>query len=159
MKPHPLRPTRRSQQGMGLLEVLAAMVILSVGATIAFTWFNQSANALAQVKTQEAELLARNEALDYLQHINPDEKPEGQIDLPGYSIHWRSQPLHPPVKSVTNLGMASNYSVSLHQLQVVLRQSNNRQQDWVRFELTLAGHTQNQSAARSIFGSSSGVAP
>jgi prepilin-type N-terminal cleavage/methylation domain-containing protein len=151
--------TRRSQQGMGLLEVLAAMVILSVGASIAFTWFNQSANALAQVKNQEAELLARNEALEYLQNINPDEKPEGQIDLPGYSIHWRSQPVHPPVKSVTDLGMAANYSVSLHQLQVVLRQTNNRQKDWVRFELTLAGFTQNQSAARSIFGSSSGVSP
>jgi hypothetical protein len=55
--------------------------------------------------------------------------------------------------------MAASYSVSLHQLQVVLRQTNNRQKDWVRFELTLAGYTQNQSAASSIFGSSSRVSP
>jgi prepilin-type N-terminal cleavage/methylation domain-containing protein len=150
---------RQNQRGMSLLEVLAAMVILSLGATVAFTWFNQSASALSQVKNQEAELLAQNEALEYLQHINPDQQPTGQVDMPDYQIEWRSQPVHQPVKSVTDLGTAAGYTVSLSQLDVVLRKKDNRQQEWVKFKLTLAGYTQSESSARSFFGSGGGGQP
>jgi type II secretory pathway component PulJ len=144
---------------MSLLEVLAAMVILSLGATVAFTWFNQSATALAQVKNHEAELLARNEALEYLQHINPDQQPTGSVDMPGYQIEWRSQAVHPPVKSVTDLGTPASYTVSLSQLDVVLRKKENRQQEWVKFKLTLAGYTQSESSTRSFFGIGGGAKP
>lgn len=150
---------RQNQRGMSLLEVLAAMVILSLGATVAFTWFNQSAAALAQVKNQEAELLAQNEALEYLQHINPDQQPTGQVDMSGYHIEWRSQPVHLPVKSVTDLGTAASYTVSLSQLDVVLRKKDNQQQEWVKFQLTLAGYTQSENSARSFFGSGGGTQP
>lgn len=155
--PRDLRP-RHHQAGMSLLEVLAAMVILSLGATVAFTWFNQSATALAQVKNQEAELLARSEALEYLQHINPDLQPAGQVAMPGYQIEWRSQALHPSTKSVTDLGTAASYTVSLNQLDVVLRKKDT-QQDWVKFQITLAGYTQNASSTSSFFGSGGGSQP
>lgn len=150
---------RRPQIGMSLLEVLAAMVILSLGATVAFTWFNQSATALAQVKSQEAQLLARGEALEYLQHINPDQQPTGQVDMPGYQIEWRSQPLHPAVKSLTDLGSPASYTVSLHELDVVLRKTDERQQAWVEFKLTLAGYTQSENTTRSFFGLGGGGLP
>lgn len=150
--------TRQHQAGMSLLEVLAAMVILSFGATVAFTWFNQSATALAQVKNQEAELLARSEALEYLQHINPDQQPTGQVAMPGYQIEWRSQALHPAVKSVTDLGTAASYTVSLSRLDVILRKKDT-QQDWVKFQLTLAGYTQSASSTSSFFGSGGGSQP
>jgi type II secretory pathway component PulJ len=143
---------------MSLLEVLAAMVILSLGATVAFTWFNQSATALAQVKNQEAELLARSEALEYLQHINPDQQPTGQVVMPDYQIEWRSQALQPTVKSVTDLGTAANYTVSLSQVDVVLRKKD-KQQAWVKFQITLAGYTQSASSASSFFGSGGGSQP
>ena len=155
-KAHPLR---QGQQGMSLLEVLAAMVILSLGATVAFTWFNQSASALAQVKIQEAELLARNEALEYLQHINPDLQPAGQVSMSGYQIEWRSQPVHPPVKSVTDLGTVASYTISLSQLDVVLRQNDKPQQEWVKFPLILAGYTQSEGSASSFFGTGGGGRP
>lgn len=144
MNPNRRIDRKRLQQGMSLLEVLAAMVILSAGATIAFTWFNQSATALNQVKSQEAELLARNEALEYLQHINPDAQPVGQVEMPGFRIEWTSQPVHAPVRSVTDLGTPAGYTVSLHQLNVVLRKREPAAKDWVKFQLTLAGYSRTQ---------------
>jgi prepilin-type N-terminal cleavage/methylation domain-containing protein len=154
----PRVPARRNQQGMSLLEVLAAMVILSLGATVAFTWFNQSATALSQVKNQESELLARSEAIEYLQHINPDKQPTGQVDMPGYQVEWRSQPVYQAVKSVTDLGTPASYTVSLHELDVVLRKTDARQATWIEFKLTLAGYTQSENSASSFFGSSAGIA-
>lgn len=150
---------KRIQQGMSLLEVLAALVILSLGATVAFTWFNQSATALAQVKSQEFELLARTEALEYLQNINPDQQSSGQVSMPGYQIVWRSQPVHPPVKSVTDLGTAAGYTISLNQLEVGLRKNDTPQQDWIKFQLILAGYTQSEGSASSFFGTSAGGRP
>jgi prepilin-type N-terminal cleavage/methylation domain-containing protein len=140
-----------TQKGMSLLEVLAAMVILSIGASIAFTWFNQSAMALAQVKDQEAELLARDQALEYLQHINPDKQPSGQVDMPGFQMEWHEQAVYPPARSVTDLGQASAYTVSLHQLDVVLRKNDAKQKDWVSFKLRLAGYVHDE-GTQSLFG-------
>ena len=156
------RPSPRAQQpqfGMTLLEVLAAMVILSIGAAVAFTWFNQSAAALAQVKNQEEELLARSEALEYLQHINPDQQPTGQVELPGYLIEWRSQPVRPVVRSVTDLGTPARYTVSLHELDVVLRKTDARREAWVEFKLTLAGYSQSENTTRGFFGLGGGGLP
>lgn len=152
-------PAKRLQRGMSLLEVLAALVILSLGASVAFTWFNQSAAALAQVKSQEAELLARNAALEYLQHINPDQQPTGQVEMPPYSIVWSSKPVHQPVSGVTDLGTSAGYTVSLHQLEVSLRKKDNVQNPWVTFKLTLAGYTRSEGSTGSFFGSGGGSMP
>ena len=152
---------RNRQRGISLLEVLAAMVILSAGATVAFTWFSQSAVAMGQVKSQEAELLARNEALEYLQHLNIDTRPEGQVSMEGFLLKWSSRPTQPQLSVVTDLGMPGSFSVSLHEVDVVLLKASPgkglaaeaAETEWVRFQVFLPGYTRKQNAAGSVFGS------
>lgn len=127
------------QAGISLLEVLAALVILSLGASVAFTWFGQSAAAMGRLKDEEASLLARNEAMEYLRAINPVAQPTGEVDLPGYRLTWTSHPIREVVRTLTTLGTPSRYEVSLHELDVQLIHTIDNS-PWTHFQLQLAGY-------------------
>ncbi len=60
---------RQNVRGISLIEVLAALVILSLGASVAFSWFGQSVTAMGKLKAEEVRLLAENEAVDALRAI------------------------------------------------------------------------------------------
>lgn len=146
------------QAGISLLEVLAALVILSIGASVAFTWFGQSVTAMARLKDEEASLLARNEAMEYLRAINPVAQPTGEVDMPGYRLTWTSRPIRDVVRTLTTLGTPSRYEVSLHELEVHLTHPANNA-PWTHFQLQLAGYRLvAPSSAGSIFGTPGGGA-
>lgn len=148
------------QAGISLLEVLAALVILSVGATVAFTWLGQSMSAMSRLKNEEASLLAKNEAIEYLRAINPITQPEGFVEMPGYQLQWSSHPIRETVHTLTVLGTASRYDVSLHELDVRLTQGKDTGAQRVHFKLELAGYLQVASNSASIFGvGGGGVTP
>ncbi|ART50785.1 hypothetical protein CBP34_02620 [Acidovorax carolinensis] len=145
-------PYKTKQAGISLLEVLAALVILSIGASVAFTWFGQSITAMGRLKDEEASLLARNEVLEYLRAINPVEQPAGEIEMPGYRLSWTSRPIRDVVRTLTTLGTPSRYEVSLHELDVQLIHSTDNT-PWTHFQLQLAGYRLvAPSSASSIFG-------
>lgn len=147
-------PSRKmpKQAGISLLEVLAALVILSIGASVAFTWFGQSVTAMARLKDEEASLLARNEAMEYLRSINPVTQPSGEVNMPGYRLNWTSRPIRDVVSTLTKLGTPSRYEVSLHELDVQLIHTQDNA-PWTGFQLQLAGYRLvASSAARSMFG-------
>lgn len=144
------------QAGISLLEILAALVILSIGASVAFTWFGQSATAMARLKDEEARLLAHNEAMEYLRAINPAAQPTGEVDMPGYRLNWTSRPIRDVVRTLTTLGTPSRYEVSLHELEVQLIYPTNNSL-WTQFQLQLAGYRLvAPSSASSIFGTPEG---
>ncbi len=129
------------QAGISLLEVLAALVILSIGASVAFTWFGQSASAMGRLKEEESSLLARNEALEYLRAVNPVAQPTGEIDMPGYQLVWTSRPIREAVRTLTPLGTPSRYEVETGEA------------PWAQFQLQLAGYKQvASSSAGGMFG-------
>lgn len=139
------------QAGISLLEVLAALVILSLGASVAFTWFGQSVAAMGRLKDEEASLLARNEAMEYLRAINPVAQPTGEVDMPGYRLTWTSHPIRDVVRTLTTLGTPSRYEVSLHELDVQLSHPADNA-SWTRFQLQLAGYRLVAGSSNSIFG-------
>lgn len=143
---------RHLQVGISLLEVLAALVILSLGASVAFTWFGQSVAAMSRLKAEEASLLARNETMEYLRAINPVTQPEGVVEMPGYQLKWHSHPIRDTVHTLTTLGTASRYDVSLHELRISLTREGDTGTPWASFTLELAGYQQVASSSTSIFG-------
>lgn len=145
-------PTKMTRQaGISLLEVLAALVILSLGASVAFTWFGQSVAAMGRLKDEEASLLARNEAMAYLRAVNPVAQPAGEVDTPGYRLVWTSHPIGEVVRTLTTLGTPSRYEVSLHELDVQLSHPADNA-SWTRFHLQLAGYRLVASSSSSVFG-------
>ncbi|MDZ4187682.1 MAG: type II secretion system protein [Hydrogenophaga sp.] len=129
------------QAGISLLEVLAALVILSIGASVAFTWFGQSVTAMGRIKAEEKGLLARNHAMEYLRAVNPVDQPTGEIEMPGYRLSWTSRPIRDVVRTLTPLGTPSRYEVSLYELDVRLARPDD-DTPWSEFQLQLAGYRQ-----------------
>lgn len=130
------------------------MVILTLGATVAFSWFGQSVSAMNRLKAEEAQLLAQNEALDYLRAINPVSRPQGEVQMPGYKLHWVSRVVGDTVRTLSKLGQASRYDVSLHELDVTLARDDEAGKPWAQFKLQLPGYKQVGSSSMSIFGTS-----
>ena len=86
------RHPRRAASGFSLLEVIAALVILSIGASAAFSWLSQSVSTMSRLRAEEHLQMVRLEVLDYLRAINPSARPEGAVQMTGYEFSWTSRP-------------------------------------------------------------------
>lgn len=134
-----------------MLEVLAALVILSLGASVAFTWLGQSVRSMGRLKAEEAALLARTEALDYLRSINPTAQPSGDVQLPEYQLRWSSRQIRDTRPTLSTLGTRSQYDVALFELDVQLIQKD-QQEPWATFVVQRSGYVRVGSGSMSIFG-------
>lgn len=143
--------TNRRQRGISLLEVLAALVILSLGASVAFTWLGQSVRAMGRLKDEEATLLARTEALDYLRAVNPLAQPSGDVQLPEYQLRWSSRQIRDTRPTLSSLGTRSRYDVALFELNVELTRPG-QQEPWTTFVVQRSGFVQVGTGSMSIFG-------
>jgi Prokaryotic N-terminal methylation motif len=150
----------RRHSGISLVEALAALVILSLGAAVALTWFIGSADRVARLREEETLLLNQLSAMDFMRSINPVERPQGQILLAGQQITWRSQVVSGPVRSMNKQGGEGPFELTLHQVQVTLERSAGNPNiapaaQPLSFELKLAGYRSMAGAGGvgAIFGS------
>lgn len=147
-----LRRTTRPKRGISLLEVLAALVILSVGASVAFTWLGNSASHLSKLKEEEAGLLVQNEILQYLRAINPTATPTGELELSGHQVSWSSTPIAATIRATNPLGTLSRYEVTLYQMDIDVRKAKSASEPvWIHFQLRQAGYKQVAGKSTGIF--------
>lgn len=118
-----------------MLEVIAALVILSFGAAAAFTWLTQTVNTMARLRAQEREQLVRLEVLDYMRALNPAARPEGAVRMMGYEFSWTSRPIRETVPALGVSRAPGIYQVSLFEVttHVVLPQAGSQP-----FDITIA---------------------
>jgi general secretion pathway protein I len=133
------------QAGISLVEALAALVILSLGATVALTWFIGSADRVSRLREEEAMLLSKLNAMDFVRSINPAERPEGQLLLAGQQLSWSSQIISGPTRSMNKRGGDGPFELTLHQVQVILTSpaeggAGTNSPAPVSFEMKLAGY-------------------
>lgn len=107
---------RRRAAGFSLLEVIAALVILSAGAAASLTWLVQSVSTMARLRTQERVQLVRMDVLDYLRALNPQARPEGAVQRADYSFSWKSRRLREPVAALNELRAGGNHEVTLYEV-------------------------------------------
>jgi prepilin-type N-terminal cleavage/methylation domain-containing protein len=119
------------QRGISLVESLAALVILSLGAVIALTWFVNSADRVARLRQEEAILLAQLQAVDYLGAVNFLKQPQGQTSLAEFELRWRSLPVAPTQRSVNKLGSDGRFEVGLLEVQAQLWRRGETEPTWV----------------------------
>jgi general secretion pathway protein I len=145
--------SRKAQYGISLLETLAALVILSAGATVMLTWFSQNAITLNRLKESESIEQGRLEALEYLRTINPVDKPRGEVVLNQYRIVWSSRQSAESVRAVTALGSPGKYEVSLYELDIRLSKVDSAAANTLaRMTLPLAGYKLVAASGNSMFG-------
>lgn len=112
------------QKGISLLEVIAALVILSIGATVAFTWLGQSASSMHRLKEEENILLVKFEAIEYIRSINAIKTPQGQVKILDYYIQWESMASSPIQRSLNKLGSEGFFEVGLFKIKVSILKDN-----------------------------------
>lgn len=132
---------RISQTGISLLEVLAALVILSMGATVAFTWFNQNVSVLNRIKQEEKILLIKTEAIEYIKSINPRLNPEGSKEILGYSVKWESTIKSNPQRALNNQGGEGRFEVSLYEINAKIL-SLDEKETYENIKLNSAGYSE-----------------
>ena len=72
---------RSAARGFSLLEVIAAMVIFSAGATVLFSWIGQTATRLRTVGSEQRQLFGQLAALEFARTLNPMLRPSGELAM------------------------------------------------------------------------------
>ncbi|MBS0307082.1 MAG: hypothetical protein JSR43_17110 [Proteobacteria bacterium] len=99
-----------------MIEVLAAMVIFSTGATVLFGWIGQTSERLARLAGEQRELFTDMVVLEYMKTVNPMLEPAGEIRLSdGVLLRWQSERL-PGDDTVR--GPGSLYELGLYRVKV-----------------------------------------
>lgn len=126
-------------KGISLLEVIAALVVLSMGATVAFGWFSQSANTINRLKQEEIYLLVHADVIEYVRTINPLLNLKGSSEIQNYKVTWSSTPIAPVQTVLNNRGGKGKYEVCLFDVDVDIQSLENEEQVY-NFSLQLPGY-------------------
>jgi len=110
------RAAAAGQRGLGLLEVLAAIVIFGTGAAILFGWIGQTATRLAVLESEQQRLFRALAAIEYARSVNPMLQPQGEVVLGDVNVRWTSRPVGEQAPTRTLSGTRGLYVVSLYEL-------------------------------------------
>ena len=127
-------------QGFSLLEMIAALTILTIGSVVLFSWLGQTMGQLTRFQTQEKESLARLQAVDFLATRNPALMPSGKQVFETFSLEWKSEPVAELRDSFSPVGGLGLYQMNLYSVQVNAFDTNGL--PWFQFPLKLVGYTQ-----------------
>ncbi len=110
----------RSQRGLTMIEVLAAMVIFSAGAVVLFGWISQTADRLSRIDKEQTQLFSELTALEYLRTLNPMRHPTGEETIGGSRFSWKATPVggELPTKNANQDGI---YVVQLYKVTFTLQ--------------------------------------
>jgi prepilin-type N-terminal cleavage/methylation domain-containing protein len=119
----------RRERGLSMVEVLAAIVIFSVSATVLFDWIGQVAGRLGKLAQEERMLFARLAAVEYLKTINPMLEPAGSAVLSGDArLQWQAVPMGEANRVYPDSGL---YEVGLFKVEFRVAQAGQNQQQSV----------------------------
>jgi general secretion pathway protein I len=89
------RGAKVASRGFTLLEVIVALVILSTAGLALFGWINQNLATATRLRESQARSQLQIEGISWLATINPVAEPEGQREMGGLRLTWRTTLLEP----------------------------------------------------------------
>jgi type II secretory pathway pseudopilin PulG len=155
-----LHKTAKKIGGVSLLETLAALVILSAGAAVMFTWFAQNAATLSRLKDAEDIEQGKLQAIEYVRTVNPVERPSGDITIEKYKISWSSRQTADTVRALTAMGTPGKYEISLYELTIKLARTGDATSvPTTNILLPVAGYKLVSRGDNSMFGGANPTSP
>lgn len=116
----------KNQQGFTLLEAIVALVLLAGIGGALFAWISTSMNSLRKVSEYtERQLLVQN-ALAYMESVNPLQSPKGSAALGRYELRWQATVAQPVRQAIGNQGETTLFTVGLFNTEVELLQDKQR---------------------------------
>lgn len=83
------------RRGFTLLEVIVALVILSTSGLVLFGWINQNLATATRLRESQARSQLQIEGVSWLATINPAIEPEGEREMGGLRLSWRTTLVEP----------------------------------------------------------------
>ena len=84
-------------KGFTLIESLVALVILSTVFAFVWEWFGTAVISTRKIESAVELPIIYDQALDYLELQNFEDKKEGTIKINNYSIEWQAEPIRSSV--------------------------------------------------------------
>jgi len=128
------------QQGFSLLEMIAALTILTIGSVVLFSWLGQTMGQLTRFQLQETESMARLQAVQFLSNQNPATAPSGKQLFDQFYLEWTSSPISETRDSVSPQEGLGLYQITLYNVQS--RAFHHDGREWFAFSVRLAGYKQ-----------------
>lgn len=121
---------RSRQQGLSMVEVLAAMVIFGAAAAVLFGWIAQVADRLAKLGQEQGQLFASLAAVEYLKTVNPMLEPSGSVVLEGGArLRWAAVAVGPEER--VHPSSSGLYDVGLYKVEFAVAAGSSERQDSV----------------------------
>lgn len=107
-----------NQRGFTLLEAIVALVLLASTGIALLSWINTNLMSLQRVQQAQQRQQAIQNALVFMETINPLEKPQGKETIGIYQIDWNVTAIELPKDGVTSIGGISLFQVGLYETEV-----------------------------------------
>lgn len=107
-----------NQRGFTLLEAIVALVLLASTGIALLSWINTNLMSLQRVQQAQQRQQAIQNALVFMETINPLEKPQGKETIGIYQIDWNATAIELPKDGVTSIGGISLFQVGLYETEV-----------------------------------------
>lgn len=106
-------PMRR-ESGFTLLEAIVALAILAAGTMALFAALNGALRSLERAEAAARLDTATENAVEFLEAVNPMQRPEGEAALGEYTLRWRAQAVLGPTDNLTDYLQPGLYEVALY---------------------------------------------
>lgn len=126
-----------SQRGFSLLEALVAMVILASSGWALLDWVNASVASLRRVEDANARSEASRNIIEYMQGVNPSQRPQGQVDLGQARVQWEAALIAGPADNIDYPRGQGLYQIALYRTKI---RAYRGQELWLEMELKQVGY-------------------
>lgn len=110
----------RRESGFTLLEAIVALAILAAGAMALFAALNGALRSIERAEAAARLDTATENAVDWLEVVNPMNEPHGEVVLGDYTMRWRSEPVVGPTDNLTAYLQPGLYQVGLYAIEAEL---------------------------------------
>lgn len=114
------------------------MVLISSAGIALFGWINSNIVALGRIQDANARSEATQNAVEYVDRINPMSTPEGRASFGAYEIRWRAKPITAIVDGVNYPQGIGLYQFALYETQVTVGKSG--AETWFDFSVRQIGY-------------------
>jgi len=106
--------------GFSLLEVLVALVLISILGTTLFSWLNTNLININRINHANRQVMHKDLLLEYVSLINPMQTPQGEEAIGAYRIHWESAIVNPVSQGRFVTGFISKSKIGVYQITLQL---------------------------------------
>lgn len=122
----------RGDRGFTLIEVVVALVILSTSGLVLFSWISQNLATATRLHESQAVSQLQLEGVSWLSTVNPAAEPEGERELSGLRLTWRSTLVEPMRNEFDHGGiLVPRWALGLYRVSASVTQvETGRRADW-----------------------------